>query len=318
MQEAKLELLERENYVLSNKSSDDREKNELLEHNLKRFEEERRMFEREKLKFLEEKRELDRLRLQRFERYKRELEARRIGLRPNYDIDNPNDYMVARKIVIENMNERLTAQQQQLQQDSGSESEPDITVVENLPRATKKVDARDETNVNADVITTNDAPDNSIEPQLDDMEQQKPDTSIENDEKVSQHLNGKELSNGLEKPTDHIVAETNVAKIIDENKVEKIEIDEKSSLWIFIKLLSRETRQIWTLHSKIHEQQWRCIKAEIRKCLSHLVLLLLYCGLGGIFFQFVEGNYELINKASVKRVKRDFIDQLWLSSHNLR
>lgn len=315
MQEAKISLLERENYVLSNKSSDDKEKNELLEHNLKRFEEERKLFEREKLKFLEEKRELDRLRLQRFERYKRELEARRLGLRPNYDIDNPNDYMVARKIVIENMNERLTEQQQQMQQDSGSDSEPDITVVENLPNAaTAKKDAKLESD---DVITTDEVThNNSIK--IDDTQQT---PTVENGKvsEVSSHLNGKELPNGLEKSTDHIAdAESNVAKM--EIIVEKIEIDEKSPIrfWLFIKLLLRETRQIWTLHSNIHKRQYRYIKVEIQKCLSHLILLLLICGMGGIFFQFVEGNYELMNKAGVKRVKRDFIDQLWLSSHNLR
>jgi hypothetical protein len=312
MQEAKISLLERENYVLSNKSSDDKEKNELLEHNLKRFEEERKMFEREKLKFLEEKRELDRLRLQRFERYKRELEARRIGLRPNYDIDNPNDYMVARKIVIENMNERLTEQQQQMQQDSGSDSEPDITVVENLPKTIKKLEAKVESD---DVITTDEVThDNSIK--IDDTQQ----TPSSENTKVSEvsHLNGKELPNGMEKSTDHIAVENNAPKA--EIIVEKIEIDEKNPIrfWLFIKMLFRETRQIWNLHSNIHELQYRYIKVEYQKCLSHLILLLLICGLGGIFFQYVEGNYELMNKAGVKRVKRDFIDQLWLSSHNLR
>jgi hypothetical protein len=298
MQEMKISMLERENYELSNKTHDNDEKNEVLDTNLKRFEVERRQFELEKLKFLEEKRELDRLRLQRFERYKRELEAKRLGLRPNYDIDN-QDYMVARKVVIDcKMNERFSASGQ----DSGSESEPDITVVENVPKPVAEV-ASEAKEIVPEV--------NAIkEPETEAVGESAP---------VKIHLNGKELTNGTEKSSDQ-KATTDYGLKADEIELEKVEFDENNpmKLWPYIKILLRETRQIWSIHRRLYPTEWRCIKVEINKCLSELFLLLMCCGMGGVVFHYIEGNYEMMNKTGVKRVKRDFIDQLWLSSHNLR
>lgn len=298
MQEAKISLLERENYTLSNKTDDDDdEKNVLLEQNLKRFEEERRQFEKEKLKFLEDKKELDRLRLQRFERYKRELEAKRVGLKPNYDIDNPYDYMVARKVVIDyNMNDKL----QTSGQDSGSESEPDITVVEKMPKATTEIEGEAE----AKVITTDEAI--------------KSTDSSDKLEAPTIHLNGKDLLNGSEKLAEQKAPADGLR--LDEIKLEKVEFDETSPMKLgpFVKILLRETRQVWAIHRRQHSADWLRIRVEINKCLSELVLLLVFCGMGGVVFRYIEGNYELTNKTGVKRVKRDFIDHLWLSSHNLR
>ena len=303
MQEMKISLLERENYTLSNKTNDNDEKNVMLEHNLKRFEVERRQFELEKLKFLEDKRELDRLRLQRFERYKREIEAKRLGLKPNYDIDNPYDYMVARKVVIDyKMNQKLMASGQ----DSGSESEPDITVVENLPKPPSDSEVIDE----AKVIRTDETLNDAIKtPETDD-----------NLAASKSHLNGKDLANGSEKPFDPKTETDADGFKADEVKLEKVEFDDKNPMkfWPFVKLLWRETRQVWRIHKRLYSFNWSQIKSEISRCLSELMMLMLFCGMGGLVFRYVEGNYEMMNKTGVKRVKRDFIDHLWLSSHNLR
>lgn len=305
MQEMKISMLERERYMLSNKTNDDDdEKNELLEQNLRRFEEERRQFEREKLKFLEDKRELDRLRLQRFERYKREIEAKRVGLKPNYDIDNPFDYMVARKVIIDyKMNDKLLASGQ----DSGdSESEPDITVVENLPKSSPEAESTEKTEEAATM------PSESLNESI---------KSTDESALTKVHLNGKDLLNGLEKPADQ-KASTDVDDGLKANEMtlEKVEFDVNNPMKFlpFVKLLLRETRQMWSIHRRLHVKEWRCIRSEINKCLSELVLLMMFCGMGGVAFRYIEGSYEMLNKSSVKRVKRDFIDQLWLSSHNLR
>jgi hypothetical protein len=303
MQEMKISMLERENYTISNKTGDNDEKNGLLEQNLRRFEEERRQFEREKLKFLEDKRELDRLRLQRFERYKRELEAKRIGLKPNYDIDNPYDYMVARKVVIDY---KATASGQ----DSGSESETEITVVENLPKTPPETEAESDAKVIVSEENAIKTPNNDATNNVDNLAS--PSTNG--------HLNGKELPNGTEKSTELNSTPLDGLKSVEIIKLEKVEFDETNPmrLWPFIKLLLREARQVWSIHRRLHPDEWRCVKNEIKKCLSELLLLMICCGMGGLVFQYIEGNYEMVNKAGVKRVKRDFIDQLWLSSHNLR
>lgn len=324
MQEMKISLLESENYELSNKSNDNDPKNVLLDQNLKRFEVERRQFELEKLKFLEEKRELDRLRLQRFERYKRELEAKRLGIRPNYDIDNPNEYMLARKVVIDyRMNDELLKQGQGQAQDSGSESEPEITIVENIQKnqtedpETMAIENSENPQINLDEakehLTTKQEDDNAIKKSSDGL-----------DELINQsQQNGKELLNGLEKSNDQkaaIATDVDDGAKMDTVKMETIEFDEKNpmKLFPFIRLLLRECRQIWWQHKQLHLVEWQNLKNDFKKCISEWLLFMMFCGMGGVMFRYTEGNYELLNKTGVKRVKRNFIDELWLSSHNLR
>ncbi|XP_076382615.1 uncharacterized protein LOC117219532 isoform X1 [Megalopta genalis] len=54
------------------------------------------------------------------------------------------------------------------------------------------------------------------------------------------------------------------------------------------------------------------------RCLSQLLLVIIYCGLGAFVFRFTEGAFEAFYKCGVKRVKRDFLDSLWSYSHNMR
>ncbi|KAH8299744.1 hypothetical protein KR044_005317 [Drosophila immigrans] len=75
--------------------------------------------------------------------------------------------------------------------------------------------------------------------------------------------------------------------------------------------------------------EWRRIKldypvemAEMRqlrnKCVAHIILLMLLLGFGGLVFRYTEGSSEDIYKCEVRKVKRDFVDNLWTVSHNLR
>ncbi|RZF47199.1 hypothetical protein LSTR_LSTR004908 [Laodelphax striatellus] len=76
-------------------------------------------------------------------------------------------------------------------------------------------------------------------------------------------------------------------------------------------------------------QEWRKFvderSADITKmrllrnrCASSLIILLIYCGLGGMLFRFTEGAFENFYKCGVKRVKRDFVDSLWNSMYSMR
>lgn len=47
------------------------------------------------------------------------------------------------------------------------------------------------------------------------------------------------------------------------------------------------------------------------RCMSDLIVILIFCGFGGLIFKFTEGTFESFYKCGVKRVKRDFIDSLW-------
>lgn len=53
-------------------------------------------------------------------------------------------------------------------------------------------------------------------------------------------------------------------------------------------------------------------------CLSHIILLILLIGFGGLLFRYTEGTAENVYKCEVRKVKRDFIEQLWTRSHNMR
>jgi len=79
----------------------------------------------------------------------------------------------------------------------------------------------------------------------------------------------------------------------------------------------RETRQEWHKFLSEHGEQWGRITAQTNRCCGSLVVLFIYCGLGGLVFRFTEGAFEAFYKCGVKRVKRDFVDSLWLGSHHL-
>ncbi|XP_053976087.1 trichohyalin isoform X1 [Hylaeus volcanicus] len=65
-------------------------------------------------------------------------------------------------------------------------------------------------------------------------------------------------------------------------------------------------------------RETRIMRSLRNRCLSELMLVIIYCGLGAFVFRFTEGAFETFYKCGVKRVKRDFLDSLWNYSHNLR
>ncbi|KAH8258111.1 hypothetical protein KR038_005946 [Drosophila bunnanda] len=75
--------------------------------------------------------------------------------------------------------------------------------------------------------------------------------------------------------------------------------------------------------------EWRRLKLdypqrveEMRRlrnhCVSHCICLAMLLGFGGLLFRYTEGASENIYKCEVRKVKRDFIDNLWDVSHNMR
>jgi hypothetical protein len=79
----------------------------------------------------------------------------------------------------------------------------------------------------------------------------------------------------------------------------------------------RETRHEWKQFLNEHSDQWAKIIAQRNRCVGALVVMFIYCGLGGLVFRFTEGAFEAFYKCGVKRVKRDFVESLWLDSHHL-
>ncbi|XP_022192973.2 LOW QUALITY PROTEIN: uncharacterized protein LOC111050904 [Nilaparvata lugens] len=77
-------------------------------------------------------------------------------------------------------------------------------------------------------------------------------------------------------------------------------------------------RQEWRKFASERSADMRKIRLLRNRCVSWLIILLIYCGLGGMLFRFTEGAFENFYKCGVKRVKRDFVDSLWNSMYSMR
>lgn len=80
----------------------------------------------------------------------------------------------------------------------------------------------------------------------------------------------------------------------------------------------KEAWSIWKEFLIDNQEDYRIINSLRNRCFGHIMTMFIICGLGAFVFRFTEGAFENFYKCGVKRVKRDFIDTLWLSSHNLR
>lgn len=84
------------------------------------------------------------------------------------------------------------------------------------------------------------------------------------------------------------------------------------------RILFVETPIVWRQVLSDHAAEWEQNKRLRNRCIADFIALALFFGAGGLIFRFIEGAFENFYKCGVKRVKRDFVDQLWSSSHNLR
>lgn len=74
----------------------------------------------------------------------------------------------------------------------------------------------------------------------------------------------------------------------------------------------------WRMLKEDHKDQISLLQRMRNRCAVELLLIFIFCGIGGIIFHSVEGAFEMFYKCGVKRVKRDFVDSLWLKSHYMR
>lgn len=87
---------------------------------------------------------------------------------------------------------------------------------------------------------------------------------------------------------------------------------------VTLSYLMLEARIIWRQLLKDHPNECQATRLLRNRCIIEFIILCLFFGAGGLIFRFVEGAFENFYKCGVRRVKRDFVDQLWHSSHNLR
>ncbi|KAL6445636.1 hypothetical protein ACFW04_000864 [Cataglyphis niger] len=104
---------------------------------------------------------------------------------------------------------------------------------------------------------------------------------------------------------------------VEEIKAEAQEAPEKVTLLDFFRALKDVVGEFKVFIAQ-NPRETTIIRRLRNRCIAGLLLIMIYCGLGGFIFRFVEGAFETFYKCGVKRVKRDFLDSLWNYSHNLR
>lgn len=84
------------------------------------------------------------------------------------------------------------------------------------------------------------------------------------------------------------------------------------------RILFTESPLVWQQVIELHQQEWHQMMRIRNRCIANFLLLCIFFGFGGLLFRFIEGTFENFYKCGVRRVKRDFVDHLWSSSHDLR
>ncbi|XP_053685922.1 trichohyalin [Sabethes cyaneus] len=128
--------------------------------------------------------------------------------------------------------------------------------------------------------------------------------------------------------TEKNVNENGIKEMVAVDEKKAIDLKEKKRRRALVVYVEKEDDQFnWT---EIYEE-WRDLwldflddkplernrlRLQVNECLFYFGVLVMLCGVGGVVFRVTEGTFESQYKCGVKRVKRDFIDHLWLSSHN--
>ncbi|CAL7937682.1 unnamed protein product [Xylocopa violacea] len=109
------------------------------------------------------------------------------------------------------------------------------------------------------------------------------------------------------------------AKETEAKYVEEVQLDElkKVTFMDFLRALKDVVVELKAFMAQ-NPREMEILRGMRNRCMSELMLVIIYCGLGAFVFRYTEGAFETFYKCGVKRVKRDFLDSLWNYSHNLR
>lgn len=267
-----------------------------LEINLLKFDAERRRFEEEKKKFEKEKRDLSKIRLKKLEEFDKKrifsgYTQSKIGEKNKVTISSSEEDKFK---LIENFKE---AQQISI--------EPRPTVVKEDKKLTdyeSSTESCSSSEVDEDYSTSKESGKIMLEPIK----------ILPEDETVAIEI----IPN---KNKSWFLSLFGGKKIKNEKKWKKwenpIEPIKSPSLLRFIFI---DSFKLWRQFIRDNSDEYDKIIQKRNRCIADTILIIIFCGLGGMFFRFSEGSFENQYKCGVRRVKRDFVDQLWISSHNLR
>uniref|UniRef100_A0A182M2W3 Potassium channel domain-containing protein n=1 Tax=Anopheles culicifacies TaxID=139723 RepID=A0A182M2W3_9DIPT len=114
-----------------------------------------------------------------------------------------------------------------------------------------------------------------------------------------------------------VVPEENGLKVRQRRRPLTLYVEQPGEVFTW-RQIAHEWYEMWQDFLDDQPQELVRMRIQVNHCLFYFAVMVLLCGVGGIAFRLTEGTFESQYKCGVKRVKREFIDQLWLSSHNQR
>lgn len=329
-----------------------------LERNLRRFEEERRRFEVEKLRFDEEKRELDRLRNRRLEEFERRRAEKREAEQRQADDVHQKLYTILRVIEDSKhqLPSILKSDSFTKSETTTTSTEDETMLLSSLrhPKVPPRYGRRaDDVLEFPESVTGGESVGEDYESSTA-MSSSSRDGDFDDEDEIvasteATVVPSKDINGG---PATHVVTQSsNGAAVKDpvSNVVAAVPVVAVKQSWLgrlfrrggtqtplvlvknpvpacqpsigpvsMKRFIFVESRLIWNRLVADHPDEWAATMRQRNRCIADLVILSIFCGLGGMVFRFVEGSFENFYKCGVRRVKRDFVDNLWHTSHNLR
>lgn len=314
--------------------------------NLRRFEEERRKFELEKRKFDKEKREMDRIRYRRLEDFERKRMERK-----KEESKHPDENLQLYKVFDTGSDAHRPRHDPITDKMSGKLSPILKKPRDPIPpaRSGAEQDIRLRT-ISPAKITI---PSRDVVPSaFPNFESSPPDTPVCDDYESSTAMSSSSREGDFDEidfsklpviedthvPAKDIEPKDNPPKLSWISKLfrkkaprhpqtlvksapdpmKDFHINDNMSTVSLLKFFLIESRVVWRQLLSDHATEWEETKLIRNRCIADLILLTIFCGMGGMIFRFVEGAFENFYKCGVRRVKRDFVDNLWTTSHNLR
>lgn len=283
-----------------------------LEQNLKRFEEERCRFVMEKEKFEKERRQMEQVRFQRLIEFERkrnnsiqQRDAKRLAVEAAAialaEIEN-------QRMLLRHRRSKSKSRDSSRTRNNGTRYEDDYVSSTASTVSSRAADFDDEigiqevTQMNGGHSNMNGSTFESNEP----LENPIIESSIKMELRqswLSRLVFGKRTSIPV--------------RIVEEKTYRHLIVDDGGPISIK-RILTIEAPLVWQQMLEDHSKDWEIMMRVRNRCIAHFVLLLMLVGSGGLIFRFIEGAFENFYKCGVRRVKREFVDQLWDSSHDMR
>lgn len=319
-----------------------------LDLNLRKFEEDRKRFELEKLRFVQQKRELDRMRLARFEKYKQEiatkeptkgltpftLHVKESGVRPDSPMPRKVSKSKERRFKMKKYNDYVSSTADSSDCDDSDEQRARIRSrkASKSPRRRKPSKSPRRPSKTPDIMV--ESPDESFDINKNSIQEFGKALQIRRRTSVRGKSETEvKASNGVTSNDVPMESKMNGETVVDDMTPDKTkelltpifvdahaqQIDlPKTGMKSYYVPFYYEARTIWKQLKAAHPKEVLQIWAQFRRCLCMLMVMLILCGLGGIVFRYLEGNWESMYKCGTKRIRRTFIDDLWKYSQNLR